>query len=138
MKYHNIKTQSDEWVKITIPCVVIKHRVVKTDPTYKFVINANVYVRSNVAVKSDNTSYYYDLLNILAPSNGVITGPQWLNLLENKYNISLTEGDAFHSSIFPDLGFESTEDRDLFDTLYDNLSSSQYSDGLNIFLDFSL
>jgi hypothetical protein len=138
IKYRNIKTVSEEWTKVSVPCVVIKHRVLKTDPTYKFVINANIYMRSNVAIKSNNGSKYYDLLNILAPSSGVITGSQWLNLLQDNYNITLSDGHNYISSIFPNFGFETVEDRDLFDTLYTNLSDSQFSDGLNLLIDFSL
>lgn len=138
-KHNNIALSSGEWHKVRIPCVVLKHRVLKTDPTYKFVVNADIYVKSNVAVRNNNNTYYYDLLNILAPSsNSVITGIQWLDLLESKYNISLVQGGTYHSSIFPELSFVSAEDRDLLDRLYDNLSGSLYSDGLNVFVDFTL
>lgn len=138
-KYNNISLVSGEWKKIRIPCVIFKHRILKSDPTYKFVVNADIYVKSNVAIRNNENSYYYDLLNILAPSSGsTITGTQWLDLLESKYNISLTQGDGYHSSIFPELSFESLADRDLLDILYGSLSSSLYSDGLNVFVDFTL
>jgi hypothetical protein len=138
-KNTNIKLTSGEWHKTRIPCMILKHRVLKTDPTYKFVINADIYVKSNVAVRNNNGSYYYDLLNILAPSStSVITGDQWLDFLESKYNITLEQGNNYHSSVFPELSFESASDRDLLDQLYNTLSDTMYSDGLNVFVDFTL
>jgi hypothetical protein len=138
-KNTNIKLTSGEWHKTRIPCMILKHRVLKTDPTYKFVVNADVYVKSNVAVRNNNGSYYYDLLNILAPSStSVITGDQWLDFLESKYNITLEQGNNYHSSVFPELSFESVSDRDLLDQLYNTLSDTMYSDGLNVFVDFTL
>lgn len=139
IKNKNLKTNSGKWMVQKIPCVILKHKILRTDPSYKFVINADIYVKSNVAVRNDNEVYYYDLLNILAKStNSVITGSQWLSLLEEKYNISLTQGENYNSNIFPDLSFDDIEDRDLFDRLYVELSPTQYSDGLNVFIDFSI
>jgi hypothetical protein len=75
----------------------------------------------------------------LAPSStSVITGDQWLDFLESKYNITLEQGNNYHSSVFPELSFESVSDRDLLDQLYNTLSDTMYSDGLNVFVDFTL
>ena len=138
-KYNNIVLSSGDWHVVSIPCMVFKHRVLKSDPTYKFVINADIHIKSNVTVRNNNDTYYYDLLNMLAPtSNAVVTGLQFLDLLESKYNIVLIQGGTHNSAVFPELSFISVEDRDLLDTLYDNLSGFLYNDGLNSFIDFTL
>ena len=138
-KYNNIVLSSGDCQVVSIPCMVFKHRVLKSDPTYKFVINADIHIKSNVTVRNNNDTYYYDLLNMLAPtSNAVVTGLQFLDLLESKYNIVLIQGGTHNSAVFPELSFISVEDRDLLDTLYDNLSGFLYNDGLNSFIDFTL
>lgn len=134
----NLKLISGEWSLERIPCSIIKHRVLKTDPTYKFVINADVYVRSNVAVRNNSGSYYYDLLNILALTETVVTGEQWFELIVSQYNIPLVSGDNYFSINFPEIGFTKIEDRDLYDEIYNSLFDSTSSDGLNVYVDFTI
>lgn len=69
----NFSVVSDRFYLQKFPITLIKHRTLKTDPVYKFVINANVYFKSNVPIKQDdNYNRYYDILNILAPSDKLL------------------------------------------------------------------
>jgi hypothetical protein len=136
----NITTPSGEWYLHQVPLVLLKHRVVKTDPTYKFVINADIYVRSNVAVRqpTGSSQQYYDLLNILAPQDSSITGSQWLNFINSQYDILFVLGENYNSEIFPEISFDNLEDRDLFDTMYLSLNEATLSDGISSYIDFSI
>lgn len=140
LKRDKFKLVSNDWYHKKIPSIVLKHRTTKTDPTYKFVINSDIYIRSSVPVKVDSTNntYYYDLLNILAPSPNIVTGSQWLDFLNTKYNVSLNIGDNYPSANFPELIFENIEDRDLLDQIYETLIDSMRPDGLAVLFDFTL
>ena len=140
LKTIKLKLSSGEWHNQKIATTILKHRVLKTDPTYKFIINADIYIRSNVPVKEtpNQDSYYYDLLNILSSQQPIISGKQWVDFLDSKYDISLALGDNYPSAIFPELYFDTIEDRDLLDNIYPTLSESVGPDGLNVLFDFTL
>lgn len=136
----NFSIVSDKFYLQMIPVRLIKHRTLKTDPTYKFVINANVYLRCNVPIKqNDNYERYYDMLNILSLNNKVLNGLQWLELIQEKYDILLSTGVQHFSEYFNELGFSNIQDRNLFDEIYKTIQGlSSDNDGINALLDFSL
>lgn len=136
----NFSVVSDRFYLQKFPITLIKHRTLKTDPVYKFVINANVYFKSNVPVKQDNDyNKYYDFLNILSPSDKLLNGLQWLTFIQDKYDIVLSTGTNYFSDYFNELGFSNIPDRNLFDEIYTTIQAvTSSNDGINIFLDFSL
>ena len=136
----NFSVVSDRFYLQKFPITLIKHRTLKTDPVYKFVINANVYFKSNVPIKQDdNYNRYYDILNILAPSDKLLNGLQWLTFIQDKYDIVLATGTEYFSNYFNELGFSNIPDRNLFDEIYTTIQAvTSSNDGVNIFLDFSL
>lgn len=141
----NIKLIPNQWTKKIIPLTVIKHRLLQTDPLYKFVINSVINARSNIAVRRDSEDNdYYDMLNMSILQDTLLSAKHWLDYINNNYNLSLeivsTGSEQFQSSNFLELIFATENERDTFDTVYNILKNNENfnSEGLNILIDFSL
>lgn len=137
----NIKLIPNEWTTKRIPITVIQHRLLQTDPIYKFVFNAVVHVRSNISQRRDsNNNNYYDLLNMSVSQDTAISPYHWLDYINNAFNLNIQVGSSVQSSVFPELVFDSVDDKNLFDGIYEMIKNDQafVSEGVNVLLDFDL
>jgi len=137
----SIKLQSGEWYKKTVPLAIIKHRVVKTDPIYKFIINGNIYIRSDINLKKSlfDNEYFYSLNDITSVNkNTLLTGDQWLQTLQKVYRLNFDLGNAHASSFFPEIVFGSLASKNIFDTMVSNLRPKLASDGTKVLTDFTI
>lgn len=137
----NIKLIPNQWVTKNIPISVIKHRLLTTDPTYKFTINALVHGRSNIGIRRDSANNdYYDIANMSIVQNTPISPAQWLSYINLNWNLNLSLGSNYQSSKLPELFFDSEEMRNVFDYIYDNLQNSIgfSAEGINILVDFTV
>jgi hypothetical protein len=137
----NIKLIPNQWSTKVIPLTIIKHRLLPTDPTYKFVINGLIHGRSNLRIRRDSENNdYYDIDNMSVPQQAVISPIQWLEYINNNFNLELQQGENFQSQQLPELGFELEEHADLFDIIYENIkfAPETVSDGVNFIIDFGI
>jgi hypothetical protein len=144
----NIKLKPNEWVKKNIPISVFHHRLLQTDPTYKFIIYATIHAKANLNFRRDsNDNDYYDILNMSVPQDVLATPNHWLNHINNEYGTNLELGDVAQSSIFPELVFTNEESASVFDSIYEVIAPSttsasasreSLSYGINTVLDFSI
>lgn len=137
-KFKNIKVQSNTTHIVETPVRVVKHRVVKTDPTYKFVIKSKIHVTPTAALRVNGKfEKYHDLQNISAPrASKNFAG--WISAVENVLGISLTLGGDYPSNYLQPLFFVEEADRDLFDAIYLDIKNTEFSEGVSNYVDFSL
>ena len=137
----NIKLLPNEWVTKLIPISVIKHRLLVTDPTYKFVINGVINARANIGIRRDSDDNdYYDILNMSVIQDAVVSPQHWIDYISNTFNISFNLGNDFQSEVLPELFFEDVESKNIFDSIYNTIQNNMAlgSDGINIVLDFNI
>lgn len=137
-KFKTIKVQSSSTHIVEVPVKVIKHRLVKTDPTYKFNIKGKIHITPTAALRVNNKfEEYHDLQNISAPRDSR-NFAAWINEVENVLGISLTLGGDYPSSYLEPLFFVEEADRDLFDAIYLDMENTQFSEGVSKYVDFCL
>lgn len=137
----NIKLLPNEWVTKLIPISIIKHRLLVTDPTYKFVINGVINARANIGIRRDSDDNdYYDILNMSVIQDAVVSPQHWIDYISNTFNISFNLGNDFQSEVLPELFFEDVESKNIFDSIYNTIQNNMAlgSDGINIVLDFNI
>lgn len=138
----NIKLIPNTWITKSIPISVIQHRLLVTDPAYKFVLYALIHGRANIAVRQDSDGNdYYDIANMSITQDAATSPEHWLSYINNNYNLNLTTGLNFQSLLLPELIFDLEEDRDTFDLIYSTLINDQEntsSEGVNIVVDFGI
>lgn len=137
----NIKLIPNEWVTKTVPLSLIKHRVLVTDPTYKFTINALIHGRSNIAIRRDSEDNdYYDITNMSVLQDTAVSAIHWLTYINKNFNLNLSLGDEFQSVRLPELFFVSEDSRNIFDAIYSIVQDNRgaHSEGVNILIDFNI
>lgn len=137
----NIKLSPNKWITKVIPLLLIKHRLLVTDPTYKFSINAVIHGRSNIGIRRDSDDNdYYDIPNMSVPQDTAISPEHWLTYINQNFNLNLILGDEFQSTVFPELFFVSEIARETFDTVYNTIQNdfSFSSEGINLIVDFNI
>jgi hypothetical protein len=136
-----IKLQPNKWSNKQIPLLVIHHRLLNTDPTYKFIIYANINGRSNITVRRDSSDNdYYDLMNMSVAQDTVISGAHWLEYIRQNFSLSLELGSVAQSQRLPELVFQDFASRDVFDTIFDTVNGNLIlqSEGVNVLVDFGI
>jgi len=137
-KFIKTKINSDSSYTLQAPVRVIKHRLVKTDPTYKFLIKAQVTVNPIAAVRvNSNNEEYYDLRNVVAPRTAQSL-TYWINTVSDLIGVPLSLGGDYVSSALPPLFFQNEVERDLFDDIYNSLVESNPQEGVSKFIDFAI
>lgn len=136
----NIKTISGQWNIKTFPLIIIKHRLLKTDPTYKFVINANLHFKTDISLRrSPSNDFYYSIHEFSSVNrNTKIIPDQWIDALKYGYRLNFNFGSNYASDIFPTLGFATLNDKNIFDSVVSELLPNALSDGTKVFLDFTV
>lgn len=137
----NIKLSPNSWTSKKIPLTLIKHRLLPSDPTYKFIFYGVIHARSNIAIRRDSEdNNYYDIDNMSVLSDRIVTGSQWLAYINKTFNLFIVPGESYQSEVFPELFFVLESEKELFDDLYNSLKDQNIllSEGVNVLIDFSI
>lgn len=137
-KFVKRKVNSDSSYVIESAVRVIKHRLIKTDPTYKFLIKAQVTINPVAAVRVNaSNKEYFDLKNIVAARTAQsIT--YWTDKVSTLLGVPLSLGGDYPSDLLQPLFFQTETERDLFDNIYASLVESNPQEGISQYIDFSI